>query len=442
MTVASEPDGKASAADDPSPLRVGIVIGSLEAGGAQRMALALAHDLLDADWEVQLFLLNSDREMAVPGDANRQAMLEQRLHVLGGASVRAGTLAKALQFPNLHRRLEREITRHQLDVVVSLMERANLLNLLGSRRCPRIISVRKQITVALADKSVFKRWLVARAYPLLLRRAAAIVLNAHGSAADFARRFAVAPNKLTVIPNSVAPEIATRACASPIGPGANHLGPETIVSVGRLLPAKGHAPLLRAFAHVRESCPEARLVIVGDGPLRETLGELAAALGIGEQVAFIGFQENPYPWMARAGVVALPSRAEGFPNALLEAMYLGQACVAADCPTGPRELLAPDTPVDRIAAEVEITDAGVLVPPMPADDLDAATPLTTGERALAQALSRVLREPELRSRLQAGAADRAAAFTPARARAAWQAVIADSLRQAPGPPVRSVARLL
>jgi hypothetical protein len=54
----------------------------------------------------------------------------------------------------------------------------------------------------------------------------------------------------------------------------------------------------------------------------------------------------------------------------------------------------------------------------------------------------VLREPELRARLRAGAADRAAAFSPARARAAWQAVIADSLRRAPGPPARSVARLL
>lgn len=432
MTVASEPAGSPAAANDLPAPRVGIVIGSLEAGGAQRMALALAHDLLDAGWEVRLFLLNSDREMALPGDGDRQATLEQRLHVLGGASVRAGTLAKVLQFPRLHRRLEHEITIHHLDVVVSFMERANLLNLLGSRKLPRIISVRKQITVALADKSAFKRWLIERAYPLLLRRAAAIVLNAHGSAANFARRFALSPNQLTVIPNAVAPEIAAQARAHPVGPGADDLGPQTIVSIGRLVPAKGHAPLLRAFAQVRESCPRARLVIVGNGPLMDALEELAAALGVSAQVAFTGFQANPYPWMAGAGVVALPSRAEGFPNALLEAMYLGQACVAADCPTGPRELLAPDTPVDQVATEIEITSAGVLVPPMPPDDLDAAAPLSAGERALAQALSRVLREPDLQSRLRDGAADRAAAFTPARARAAWQAVISDSLRQARG----------
>ena len=334
MTVAADPAGNATTADGLRTPRVGIVIGSLEAGGAQRMALALAHDLLDAGWEVRLFLLNPDREMALPGDGDRQAALEQRIHVLGGASVRAGTLVKVLQFPRLHRRLEREITIHQLDVVVSFMERANLLNLLGSRKRPRIISVRKQITVALAGKSAFKRWLIERAYPPLLRRAAAIVLNAYGSAADFARRFAVSSDRLTVVPNAVAPEVAAQARAKPIGPGADYLGPQAIVSVGRLVPAKGHASLLRAFARVRESCPQARLVIVGNGPLLEDLTELAAALGVADQVAFAGFQENPYPWMAGAGVVALPSRAEGFPNVLLEAMYLGQACVAADCPTG------------------------------------------------------------------------------------------------------------
>ena len=131
--------------------------------------------------------------------------------------------------------------------------------------------------------------------------------------------------------------------------------------------------------------------------------------------------------MAQAGVVVMPSRWEGFPNALLEGMALGQACVAADCPTGPRELIAPDTPVDRVATATEITDAGVLVPPMPEIDLPAGTPLSASEAALAAALTRVLTDGDLRARLQRGAAERARAFTPARALADWQRVIRDSV---------------
>ncbi|MBK1670554.1 hypothetical protein CKO28_21260 [Rhodovibrio sodomensis] len=417
---------------DPAMPRVGILIGSLEAGGAQRVALALAHDLLFDGWEVRLLLLNPEREMALPGSSEAQQALEARLTVLGGSSVRAGTLSKSLRFPRLHRRLAAAVAAHRLDVVVSFMERANLLNLLGNRAVPRIVSVRKQISVALADKSAFKRTLVVRAYPLLLRRAAAIVLNAHGSATEFARRFGLPADRLSVIPNPVAPDVATRARETPDGPGDDMLGPETIVAVGRLVAAKGQVPLLRAFAAVRAACPDARLVIVGDGPLRDRLSNLADELGVAPAVRLAGFQANPYPWIAGAGVVALPSRAEGFPNALLEAMYLGRACVAADCPSGPRELLAPDTSVDRVAAGLEMTDAGILVPPMPPADLDAAAPLTSAEQALSEALTRLLRDTALRQRLERGASARATAFTPERATAAWQAVIAESL-SARGP---------
>jgi glycosyltransferase involved in cell wall biosynthesis len=432
MTARSDDDGgRAQPAPAPDAIRpawrVGILIGSLEAGGAQRMALALAHDLLRDGWDVRLMLLNPDREMALPGDPAMQAALEARLEVLGGSSVRTGTIAKALRFPRLHRRLAHAVARHRLAVVVSFMERANLLNLLRAGAVPRVISVRKQISVSLAEKSALKRTLVARAYPLLLRRAAAIVLNAHASAADFARRFGLDPDGLTVIPNAVDPDIERQAAAEPSDPKAGLLGPRTLVTVGRLVPAKGQAPLLRAFAQVVAEVPDARLVLVGDGPLRAPLGVLAEALGIADRVAFAGFQPNPYPWMARAGAFALPSRGEGFPNALLEAMYLGRACVAADCPSGPRELIAPETPVERTARATEITEAGVLVPPMPEDDLPAGTPLTPSEDALARSLVQILSNDGLRRRLQAGAGARAAAFTPARARAAWQAVIADSL---------------
>ena len=425
MTAATPPD-RAENSGGP-PARVGLLIGSLEAGGAQRVALGLARDLLEAGWEVRLLLLNPDREMALPGDAAMQSALEARLVVLGGSSVRAATIAKALWFPRLHRRLARAVAAHRLTIVVSFMERANLLNLLGARSVPRVISVRKQISVALADKPAFKRWLIVNAYPRLLRRAAAIVLNAEASAVDFARRFAVARTQLTVIPNPVDRAIVQQAKVPPVGPAADLLGPNTVVSVGRLVGAKGQVPLLRAFARTVQSAPQARLVIVGDGPLRDHLSTLAQALGIGARVGFAGFQSNPYPWIAGAGAFALSSRAEGFPNALLEAMALGRACVAADCPSGPRELLAPDTPVDRVAAGIEAAAAGILVPPMPQDDLDAKAPLTPAEHALAEALTRLLRDPDLSQQLRTGALDRAASFTPAR----WQRVISASVSREP-----------
>ena len=425
MTLATPLVGKYE--DDAVRPRVGILIGSLEAGGAQRMALALAHDLLGDNWEVRLLLLNPECEMALPGDAEMQEALQRRLTVLGGSSVRASTFSKCVHFPWLHRRLASAIADHRLDVVVSFMERANLLNLLGSRSVPRIISVREQISVALAEKTAFKRALILLAYPLLFRRASEIVLNAHGSAAEFARRFRLPTDRLNVIPNTVAPQVAQLAQKAVIGPEANALGPQTVLAAGRLVHAKAHAPLLRAFKRALVDCPDARLVIVGNGPLSDELGALADALGISDAVCFTGFQRNPYPWIAGAGVFALPSRGEGLPNALLEAMALGRACVAADCSSGPRELLAPDTSIGRVTDRLEITDAGLLVPPMPPEDLDAEVPLTVAEHVLADALTLLLRDQDLRQRLGRGARNRAAWFTPERAFGAWKTVIAESL---------------
>lgn len=421
-----------------APVRVGIVLGSLEAGGAQRMALELARGLLAGGDDVRLICIDRDRAMALSGDAAEQAALEARLVVLGRSRVSAGTLPKALAFPARRRALDRVVARDRLDVVISFMERANLLSLAGRRGPPRILSIRKHIGQGLAGKSALKRTLVRLGYPLLLRRAAAVTFNARASADDFIRRFPVPAERVHVIPNSVDPAILRLADeADPDRPeGSPERSPErsngsvrTIVTAGRLVPVKAHALLLRAFARVARSRPDLRLVIVGDGPLRADLEALATRLGVAAQTRFTGFRPNPYPWMAGADVFVLPSRAEGFPNALLEALCLGRAAVAADCPSGPRELLAPDTPPDRVATTVETAAFGLLVPPLPATDPAPDAPLHPAEAALADALARLLDDATLRHHYAQQAAQRAADFTPDAVLAHWRALIRTVIRQ-------------
>jgi len=96
--------------------------------------------------------------------------------------------------------------------------------------------------------------------------------------------------------------------------------------------------LIRAFARVRAH-KDCRLVILGEGRLRPELEELAQNLGIADRVAFPGFVNNPYAYMARASLFVLSSAWEGSPNVLTEAVALGRPVVATDCPSGPRELL-------------------------------------------------------------------------------------------------------
>lgn len=116
------------------------------------------------------------------------------------------------------------------------------------------------------------------------------------------------------------------------GPGPH------LVSAGRLSWEKGFDVLVAALPRVVERFPEAELVIIGEGELRNELMEQAARLHVASHVRFPGFQANPWPYFRYANLFVLASRHEGMPNALLEALALGTPVVATDCPGGIREI--------------------------------------------------------------------------------------------------------
>jgi glycosyltransferase involved in cell wall biosynthesis len=96
--------------------------------------------------------------------------------------------------------------------------------------------------------------------------------------------------------------------------------------------------LIKAFAYVKQQ-REAQLVIVGKGLEEPRIASLILALHLGEHVHLLGFDPNPYKWIAAAKVVVSSSTGEGFPNVIAEALALGRAIVATDCPGDTAELL-------------------------------------------------------------------------------------------------------
>jgi glycosyltransferase involved in cell wall biosynthesis len=111
-----------------------------------------------------------------------------------------------------------------------------------------------------------------------------------------------------------------------------------LVAAGRLAPWKGFADLIRAMKEF-SGRRQARLLILGDGPLRPELEALIIELGLSDVVSLLGYVENPLKYFARADVFVLSSHVEGLPNVLVEAMMCGCTPVSTDCPTGPREVL-------------------------------------------------------------------------------------------------------
>jgi N-acetylgalactosamine-N,N'-diacetylbacillosaminyl-diphospho-undecaprenol 4-alpha-N-acetylgalactosaminyltransferase len=151
---------------------------------------------------------------------------------------------------------------------------------------------------------------------------------------DLVRNFGVQRSRIATIHNPVDVErIRRNACA----PAPCALPEKFIVAAGRLTKAKNFAVLIEAFA---ASGIDDHLVILGEGSEHEALQRLAAELGVADRVHMLGYVPNPHAIMARAEAFVSSSNAEGFPNALVEAMALGLPIIATDCPSGPAEILA------------------------------------------------------------------------------------------------------
>lgn len=120
-----------------------------------------------------------------------------------------------------------------------------------------------------------------------------------------------------------------------------------IIHVGSFKPQKAHDVLLKAYAKSTQKYP---LLLVGQGKNFEEIKRLSYELGIDEQVFFLGFHKNPYPFVKRAKLFVLSSRFEGFVRVIAEALALGTPVISTDCPSGPSELLSEKhlVPVDDI----------------------------------------------------------------------------------------------
>lgn len=111
-----------------------------------------------------------------------------------------------------------------------------------------------------------------------------------------------------------------------------------IVACGRLIGVKDYPTLITAFARVRAQQP-VRLFVLGDGPLKSDLEQLARALGVESDVCFHGFDRNPFKYFARATMLMHASTVEGLPGALIQSMACGSPVVSTDCDFGPREVI-------------------------------------------------------------------------------------------------------
>lgn len=234
----------------------------------------------------------------------------------------------------------RIIKYKRANVVMSFLPRANIVNIivkkLFCRKYKCIITEQNynsiQYNQTLAGRILLR--VMKKLYP----QADIVITNACGLADNVNRYFGVPVWKTKVIYSPFDLEKIDELSHHEVDHPWFHDNIPVLIHAARLIEQKNQQLLLRAFAKVRNktSC---RLLILGEGPLEESLKETARLLGIIDDVDFLGWRDNIFNFMHKAVAFVLTSNYEGLPSVLIQAMACGCPVVSTDCPSGPREIL-------------------------------------------------------------------------------------------------------
>jgi len=182
-------------------------------------------------------------------------------------------------------------------------------------------------------------WIKIRLLGLVYRQARLVISNSAGAAGDLQTNLGISPERSTVLHNSVDVAAVNELAAQPVSHEWTRLkSVPLILSVGNLTKGRDVPTTLRAFAGLRK-VREVKLVVLGEGPERAMLEKLIRELGIQDSVQLIGFDRNPFRWMARAQVLVSSSLSEGCPNVILQALACGLQVVATNGLGGAAEIL-------------------------------------------------------------------------------------------------------
>lgn len=313
-------------------VRVLCYIGSLDAGGAERQVLDILHGLDRRRFMPHLLLAQRSGTWLpeVPDDVPVFACTEP-------GEPPAGKLSRWSRW----RRFAQVLHAQQIDLVYDRTYLATLDAAVACRWRPT-----PRISAAVADPAVqFRlyarapRWLWRAVSRWAYHSADLVLANSEGLRQQLLEFWNLPPEHVVVQPNALDLERMTRLAAEPCPVPRDERF--RLLTVGRLDDDKGHAQLLAALAELvhQDGWNDVLWQVIGSGPREAFLKAEATRLGLERSVQWLGVVANPFPFYQAADVFVLPSRTEGFPNVLLEALACGVPVISTDCPSGPRELL-------------------------------------------------------------------------------------------------------
>jgi len=316
--------------------KVGILVNSIGYGGNERSAVNIATALKNF---CDVFII-------IQEDRGNHYRYEGKVINLNTPC--ADTLVgKAFNALRRIRQLKRVQKKYRFDTLFIILPISNPINYL-KLKCKKIVSCRDCGDLIRNTNRYIK----------MTKNSDSIVCNSFYQAEYLSNSAPFLKNKVKVIYNILDIDKIQRLKEEPLEDSVKAFIQKRkfIVSSGRFADAKGLNNLLKSFSLLVKKDDNIRLVMIGDGELKEKITNLIHGLDLEEKVLLLGFQDNPFKFIAHSDAFVLPSFYEGFPNTLVEAMACGTPVISTDCLSGPAEILCGNAD-DRY----QVTDYGILV---------------------------------------------------------------------------------
>jgi glycosyltransferase involved in cell wall biosynthesis len=308
-------------------MKIAFIIPSFDGGGAERVMVNLANGFASQGSTVYLIVFNNN------GVYKKE--LSDKIQIIDINTDRALFSYFAIKAV---------IKKENFQILFSTIGHVNILliilKLLNKKNGFRIVIRESNTSSQLVRSNLFlKLSLLDVLRKLLYPNADLIVAPSRGVATDLVHNYKIKRKLIEVVRNPINLKRLLSFSKKPIkGTFIDHLSSKIIIGIGALTKQKDFKTLIRAFSVVKKT-HNCKLIILGEGPERQTLENVINELNLNEHVYMPGFVTNPFNYLKTSEVFVLSSIYEGLPNVLIQAMLLGIPCVSTNCKSGPKEIL-------------------------------------------------------------------------------------------------------
>lgn len=379
---------------------IAIMLSCLAGGGAERVAAELSRFFAREGHNIFVF---TEKKYDGYSAGYRFA---GKVIVMTPRKVGYGKWGQAGNLYYLAKEVKRQKKKYHIDVAISFMELYNMANILSKGKERVIVRVCTTLSARTDMDDIYQNKLLIR---FLYNRSDQIVVLSKYGKRDMINHYGIRNCGIRIIPNAVVPRDFDDTISW-------KYGDQVILNVGRIHPIKQQAILVDVMAELVAVIPEMKLLLVGydRDEYAKKLKDRVKRLGLEKNVIFVGHVDNVEYYMYHSRVFVMTSRAEGFPNAVVEAMNQGLPIISVDFAGAAREILG-------VSSRLGYGKYGMVVPHIDESEKDAA--YNRNIKKLTKMILKVMTNDALAEKYAAASKIRAKYYSQSKVEDLWREII-------------------